>query len=68
MAYNGGMEQKDTQKPLLSTSEAAKILGLPEQRLRDWAKSRKSPLRVQLVMGRLFWQSSDVQAMAEGRL
>ena len=38
------------------------------QRLRDWAKSRKSPLRVQLVMGRLFWQSSDVKAMAEGRL
>ena len=53
--------------PLLSPSEAARILGVSVQTLANWRASRRYPLTYIKVGGRVMYRMEDVEAFIESQ-
>jgi predicted site-specific integrase-resolvase len=53
--------------PLLSPSEAARILGVSIQTLANWRAARRYPLTYIKVGGRVMYRLEDLEAFIEGQ-
>lgn len=52
--------------PMLTTTEAARLLNRKEQTLRMWSCMGNGPISPVRICGRLAWRVSDVEALLNG--